>query len=141
VPVARPVIFTLAGCAPGEHCVIERTENGHDTRFSHTCAANDWSRSREPWEARVGGDNLLLYDFAEAAANSRCRSDALACWNGRFAQDSFAWVTPPVLNPFTRIAIEACPAKGVLRAVGYEKIGGLLPQPVTQVRTVETVAA
>jgi hypothetical protein len=27
-PVARPVIFTLIGCAPGERCVIERTENG-----------------------------------------------------------------------------------------------------------------
>src|SRR5579864_5898915 len=25
-PVARPVIFTLAGCASGERCVIERTE-------------------------------------------------------------------------------------------------------------------
>src|SRR5436305_1411976 len=26
VPVARPVIFTLIGCARGERCVIERTE-------------------------------------------------------------------------------------------------------------------
>ena len=25
-PIARPVIYTLAGCQPGERCVIERTE-------------------------------------------------------------------------------------------------------------------
>ncbi len=28
VPIARPVIFTLLGCRPGERCVIERTEQG-----------------------------------------------------------------------------------------------------------------
>ena len=26
-PIARPAIFVLAGCRPGERCVIERTEN------------------------------------------------------------------------------------------------------------------
>src|SRR5215469_15114520 len=31
-PIARPVIFTLAGCRPGERCVIERTEQGFVTR-------------------------------------------------------------------------------------------------------------
>jgi hypothetical protein len=29
-------------------------------------------------------------------------------------------VTPPVLNPYTRIAVEMCAASGALRAVGYE---------------------
>src|SRR5947207_5887687 len=28
-PIARPVIYTLAGCVAGERCVIERTEDGH----------------------------------------------------------------------------------------------------------------
>ncbi|HVY58971.1 MAG TPA: hypothetical protein VHA77_14060 [Xanthobacteraceae bacterium] len=140
VPVARPVIFTLAGCAPGECCVIERTEQDYETRFEETAVANDWMRSREPWEARVGGDNLLMLDFAEAAANSRRRSEALACWDGLFTRDSFAWVTSPVLNPFTRIAVEMCPAKGLLRAAGYEAVVGHdLPQPVTQVREIAAV--
>ncbi len=36
VPVARPVIFTLVGCAAGERCVIERTETGYITREDNT---------------------------------------------------------------------------------------------------------
>ena len=44
-------------------------------------------------------------------------------------------MTAPVLNPFTRLAVEMCPGKGVLRAVGYETLpGSELPQPVTQIR-------
>src|SRR5688572_29171687 len=31
-PIARPVIYSLIGCGPGEHCIIERTEEGHSTR-------------------------------------------------------------------------------------------------------------
>jgi hypothetical protein len=43
-------------------------------------------------------------------------------------------VTPPVLNPYTRIAVEMCAASGVLRAVGYElEHDSPLPQPVTHV--------
>ena len=34
-PIARPVIYTLAGCAPGERCVIERTEEGFDPHREH----------------------------------------------------------------------------------------------------------
>jgi len=30
-PIARPTIYTLAGCRPGECCVIERTEDAHLT--------------------------------------------------------------------------------------------------------------
>jgi hypothetical protein len=43
-----------------------------------------------------------------------------------------AWVVPPVLNACTRIAVEACPARGILRAVGYELAAGRdVPEPVT----------
>jgi hypothetical protein len=44
-----------------------------------------------------------------------------------------------VLNPFTRIAVEMCPAQGVLRVAGYEK----LPEhemPVRVTRTREIAA-
>src|SRR5262252_2998448 len=76
VPVARPVIFTLAGCAPGERCVIERTEEGFATH-DDTVAANDWRHSVDAWEARVGGDNLLTATYEQARAKSRARRDAL----------------------------------------------------------------
>ena len=131
-PVARPVIFTLVGCTPGERCVIERTEHGAQTRLNETSAANDWLNVSTEWEARIGGGRIFASTFEEAAQNSRDRRQALAAWSGRFGDDGFAWVTPPVLNPFTRIAVEMCPATGVLRAVGYEPIPGQeLPEPVT----------
>jgi hypothetical protein len=119
-PVARPVIFTLAGCRQGENCVIERTEEGFSSREQETNAANDWLSSRTPWEARISTRHLLTRSFEQAAENSRNRRQALAAWAGRFAHESFDWVAPPVLNAFTRVAVEMCPAKGVLRAVGYE---------------------
>src|SRR5207344_1302797 len=50
-PIARPAIFTLVGCTPGERCVIERTEQGFVSRGEETSAANDWLHGRKPWEA------------------------------------------------------------------------------------------
>jgi len=133
VPIARPVIFTLAGCRPGERCVIERTEEGFSSRTENTGAANDWIAPVEPWEARVGGDLMFKADYAEAGENSRERREALAAWTATFGGGSFAWVVPPVLNPFTRIAAEMCPAEGILRVVGYEAVAGFAqPQAVTQ---------
>ncbi len=147
-PVARPVIYTLVGCNPGQRCVIERTERSANTRVNETSAANDWlasaAHSTAQWEARVGGGKLLASTFEEAAENSRTRREALARWPGSMARDSFAWIVPPVLNSFTRLAVEMCPATGVLRAVGYEVAeGDELPTPATlpsEVR-VELIAA
>ncbi len=132
MPMARPAIFTLVGCAPGEHCVIERTEREAKTRDHETVAANDWRNSTAEWEARIGTRRLLSITFEQAAANSRERCAILAGWHGNFARDSFGWVQPPVLNYFTRLAAEICPANGTLRVVGYEvSHGGELPEPVT----------
>ena len=66
-PVARPVIYTLVGCAPGERCVIERTETGFITREAETSAANDWVPARPRWEGRIGTRRFLTSSFAEAA--------------------------------------------------------------------------
>ena len=139
-PVARPVIYTLAGCRSGERCVIERTEQGFESRDEDTGAANDWRRSHPAWEARVSSRHMFTRTYEEAAARNLSRKHELAAWTGQFARDSFAWVTPPVLNPFTRIAVEMCPRQGVLRAVGLETLPGCeLAQPVTNAR--ELVAA
>ena len=78
--------------------------------------------------------------FEEAAAYSDARRSTLAQWRGSFARQSFGWVVPPVLNPFTRIAVEMCPARGILRVIGYESAGKDIPaHPVTVV--CETSAA
>ena len=130
--LARPVIYTLVGCRVGERCVIERTQDGFVSREHDTAAANDWMRSRPSWEARVGPEVLFTRTFDEAAENSRARCDFLATWPGAFA-GRFDWVAPPVLNAQTRLAVEMCPATGVLRALGYEQVEGKdLPQAATR---------
>src|SRR5262249_26515842 len=97
-------------------------------------AANDWLNCDAAWEARVGGEILFTATFAQAAANSRARRDALADWRGRFPTRAFDWVAPPVLNPYTRVAVEMCPRAGILRVVGYERAArGGRPTPVPHV--------
>jgi hypothetical protein len=132
-PVARPVIFTLAGCRAGERCVIERTEDGFNTRTDEHGAANDWLESHPYWEGRIGASKVFTLSFEEAAEQSRARRQGLAFWRGSFARDSFGWIAPPVLNPYTRIAVEMCPAAGILRVRGYElRPGQELAEPATQ---------
>jgi hypothetical protein len=89
------------------------------------------------WEGRINASRVLTSTFEEAADYSRARREALAHWRGSFARDSFGWVVPPVLNPYTRIAVEACPARGILRVVGYELMPGQeLAEPVTLPREI-----
>ena len=132
-PIARPVIYTLAGCRSGERCVIERTEDDFNTRTDDHGAANDWLDSTPMWEGRIGASKVFTSTFQEAAEASRARREGLAHWRGSFARDSFGWIAPPVLNPYTRIAVEMNPARGIIRAVGYERHDGEeFPRAVTQ---------
>ena len=114
-PIARPAIFTLAGCRAGERCVIERTEDRSTPATTITARPTIGSNSTPPWEGRIGASKVLTSTFEEAAEYSRARREGLALWRGSFARDSFGWVAPPVLNPYTRIAVEMCPARGILR--------------------------
>ena len=130
-PIARPAIYTLVGCRQGERCVIERTEDGFISRRHNTEAANDWYERRPFWEARIAPEALFTRSHDEAAENSRMRHDHIQSWSGPFT-GAFDWVSPPVLNAQTRIAVEMCPARGVLRAMGYEQASNQdLPQPIT----------
>jgi hypothetical protein len=140
-PVARPVIFTLVGAAPGQRCVIERTESGFVTRENETSAANDWVPNRLDWEGRIGTGKFLRSTFAEAAAYSQARREALASWRGAMSAPGFDWLREPVLNPYTRLAVAMCPARGILRAAGYEMTGAALPKAVTQICEVESESA
>ncbi len=122
-PIARPVIYTLTGCMAGERCVIERTETTARVRRDVSGAANDWTASQSGWEARIGSDELLTRSTEDAAQRSRARREQLAAWSGSFSSDSFGWVAPPVLNKYTRLGVEACAARGILRVTGYERDG------------------
>jgi hypothetical protein len=138
--LSRSVIYTLVGCAAGERCVIERTEDDFVTRGDETSAANDWVPCRPGWEGRIGTRRFLVCSFQEAADVSRARRESLAAWNGALAGGAFDWVRQPVLNPYTRLAVAINPASGVLRAVGYDLNGGQLPEPVTQVGEIRQAA-
>ena len=140
VGARRSVIYTLVGCAAGERCVIERTEDDFSTRDDETSAANDWVPCRPGWEGRIGTRRFLVCSFQEAADVSRARRESLAAWNGALAGGPFDWVRQPVLNPYTRLAVAINPASGVLRAVGYDLDGGQLPEPVTQVAEIRQAA-
>ena len=130
-PIARPAIYTLAGCHSDERCVIERTQDSFASRTHDTCAANDWLLSQPCWEPRVAAEAFLTRTGEEAAESSRTRRDQLAVWRGVFGAE-FDWVAPPVLNSQTRVAVEMCPASGVLRVMGLEQPEVLqLPEPVT----------
>lgn len=140
-PVARPAIYTLVGASARERCVIERTETGFVSRDDDTCAANDWVPCRPGWEGRIGMRRFLRSSFADAAGYSRARRESLAAWNGSLAASRFDWVREPVLNPYTRLAVAMCPARGILRVAGYDAVPGAdLPAPVTQTRAFELPA-
>jgi hypothetical protein len=134
------VIYTLVGCAAHERCVIERTETDFLTREEETSAANDWLPTRPGWEGRIGTRRFLVSTFAEAAGFSRARRETLATWSGPLADAGFDWVCAPVLNPYTRLAVAMSPARGILRAVGYDVAGGDLPEPVTRPCEIENLA-
>jgi hypothetical protein len=139
-PVARPVIYTLVGCAANERCVIERTETGFVTREEDTCAANDWVPNRPGWEGRIGMRRFLVSSFADAAGYSCARRETLKEWDGSVSAIGFDWVRTPVLNPYTRLAVAMVPASGRLRAVGYDLSGAELPEPVTLASEVELLS-
>ncbi|MPZ39341.1 MAG: hypothetical protein GEU95_15035 [Rhizobiales bacterium] len=140
-PIARPAIYSLVGCESGERCVIERTEEGFVTRNENTSAANDWFESAPSWEARTRADLMLTCTYEETAARSRARREHIANWTGQFSNGCFDWVTPPILNPYTRVAVEMCPATGILRAIGYEtRPGAELPQAVTSTCNMQQAA-
>ncbi len=133
-PIARPTIYTLAGVTSGQRCIIERTEFDGRTRYDEFGAANDWLDRMPGWEARVESVNMLTASFDDAAQNSALRCAQLSKWRGSFEQETLGWVVPPVLNVNTRLAVEMCPARGILNVIGYEwKAGAPTAEPVTSI--------
>jgi hypothetical protein len=110
-PVARPALFTLVGCKPGERVVIERDDQSTRTYRQDLVVANDWQERRSGWRPRCPGEGTPV-------ENNRSRRAALALWAGRGADVD--WVSGPVLNACTRISVEMLPATGELVVAGWE---------------------
>jgi hypothetical protein len=112
-PVARPVLFTLVGCKPGERVVIERDDETTHTYRQDTVVANDWQEPRAGWRPRCCGEGTPV-------ENNRGRRVALAAWEGRGSDVD--WVSGPVLNACTRVSVEMSPATGRLVVTGWENM-------------------
>lgn len=112
-PVAKPVLFSLVGPQPGQACLIERTETEAVIRRGCSTIANDWHPEGPPraghWEARS--------TYIRGADDSERRRQSLEAHD---SAQPFDWVRAPVLNGFTRLAVEASAATGELRVIGYE---------------------
>lgn len=107
-PIATPGIFSLAGVAPGETAVIERTEREARVRDGVQMAANHWET--EDWGGHARG------------ADSPGRARMMGGIDSEFDK-SFEWLKPPILNDKTRLAMIADAREGRLIARGYEKYG------------------
>jgi hypothetical protein len=112
-PIAAPAIYSLAGIAPDETCVIERTETAARVFEGEAVAANHW-QPEEPgcyeWRGRSRG------------IDSRGRAALMPALKAGLDAD-LSWLAPPVLNPHTRLVMVADAAEGRLVAQGYEADG------------------
>jgi hypothetical protein len=107
-PVSTPGIFTIAGVDPRETAVIERTECEAHPRDGASVAANHWESAG--WKGHPRGDSSP--ERAEMMSTVKADFDT-----------TFAWLTPPILNDKTRLAMVADAHEGRLIARGYETTG------------------
>lgn len=106
-PLARPTLFTLAGVRRGEIALIERTEEAARIYRGPVIVANDWQQPQQGWQARMSEVN----NSARVALMRTIEPGA----------PLFSWVTEPVLNRLTRLAVEMSSAgAGDFVARGYE---------------------
>ena len=75
-PVARPVLFLVTGCAPGERVLIEREIGALRTYRDDTVVANAWRDRSDGWRPRVCGEGRPM-------ENNRRRMAAMSAWTGR----------------------------------------------------------
>jgi hypothetical protein len=107
-PISSPSIYLLAGIKPGETAVIERTETEARVHEGGNTAANHWQAPG--WSGHARGN-----DSAGRARQMHSASTAL--------DPSFPWLTRPILNWNTRLAMVADAREGRLVARGYETTG------------------
>jgi hypothetical protein len=107
-PIAAPAIFSLAGLAPSETCIIERTEHEARVRDGVHTAANHWQSVST--RARARGN--------DSAGRARLMAGIAADLD-----PAFTWLVPPILNERTRLVMVAEARGGRMVAQGYEADG------------------
>jgi hypothetical protein len=123
IELARPVLFTLVGCARGEIAVIERRERDAVIHRGEGSVANDWRVADDAWEARP------CY-LTDRRLDSTVRRQAIEQAAAHGAEP-FAWTVPPVRNWNTRLAVEMSPRAGCIEALGFEPCSDVDAAPAT----------
>lgn len=107
-PVCMPVFFTLCGPGEGEACVIERAPGHSVVHGAPAAVANHWLAV--PLKGHPRGPDSVGRLRSMQAVIARPQAD-------------LDWLTPPILNRYTRMAAVLCPATGHLVAQGWEEQG------------------
>lgn len=114
-PVAVPAIFVLAGLGYSEGCIIERLEDSFNIReigvgqqvAASNQFADNWAKDMKP----------RPFLDSEGRFKQGC-----ALQSHEIMQDNFSWLTPPMLNKFTRLCMIADAATKRLSVQGFEGI-------------------
>jgi hypothetical protein len=110
-PIALPAIYSLAGLASDETCVIERAETSARVHGGTAIAANHWHGAPErtgPWCGHA------------RSRDSRDRARLMPDLCADLTTD-FSWARAPVMNGKTRVLMVADARAGRLVAVGIER--------------------
>lgn len=105
-PICIPVIYTLTGVGPEEGCIIERLARHAVVHEGAGCVTNHWLNRGFRGRPR--------------ARNSHKRLAAMQATLPELGGGAvFDWLTPPVLNPLTRMAAELCAGTGRVAVQGW----------------------
>jgi hypothetical protein len=113
--VARPAIFLVAGIKAGERALIEHYGDEAMVHRNDTVAANAWRSETPGWRPRVCGEGT-------PAENNRRRVNAMTDHDVT-SEAPLAWAKPPVVNAFTRTAVEMSVGQGRVVVAGWEGDG------------------
>jgi hypothetical protein len=113
-PIARPTLFSIAGAQQGEGCLIERTETEAIVHAGCCSVANDWQPGSPPRRGHWIPRGRYMSEMPSS-------DERRAAFDGRSYEAPFDWVTQPILNKLTRLAVELSPATGEFRVIGYEQ--------------------
>lgn len=105
VPLCMPGFFSVGGLNGDDGFIVERTENSGATHAAPACIANHWRLLDQGGRSRgyMSEDRLVQMEANRDAA-----------------PDDFSWVTPPILNETTCVAVVANAATGKLLVTGWE---------------------
>jgi hypothetical protein len=113
--VIKPVIYSIIGPSASQACLIERTQTEAVVRRGDSTIANDWHPTSP---ARDGYWKPRSASIRRSDDSERRRK----CLEEEGPGESFEWVREPVLNRFTRLAVETSAASGELRVLGFEPV-------------------